>query len=371
MNDGDDEGRFGFAPRGGPVHGDRRPRRPTPRLGASAAEGVPHRAPIAAGVYSATVEPPAWAWLLIGFLLGTGATLLTSSLWLPDTDARRTAAIDPAIAATSDMAASPDLPDRPSEAAALETAEGPTPPAPTIDAFDAAQRPDASGEPAEKAAAEAGGGEPTLADSHASEPASRVETPVAGSIVEDGGGDATDIQIAASAEPAPTTDDESTRAIDALLAAEQRLVSAAQRFGAGGGAAPPSGEDVARPQPRPERAEDPPPFTIGQVIRSETQAKSVEEPRIRPPQDRHSPYRVQLAAVDNEAAAQIYWREANDRLPEVFESVTPVFDQRQVNDRLYFRIWVGAFGSKIDAAAYCDWLKSQGQDCFVTRADSL
>ncbi len=78
-------------------------------------------------------------------------------------------------------------------------------------------------------------------------------------------------------------------------------------------------------------------------------------------------YRVQLAAVDDERAAQVYWREAKTRLPAVLDGVEPVFDRREVDERIFFRVWVGAFDERADADNYCGWLKSKGQDCFVTR----
>ncbi|MEZ5935507.1 MAG: hypothetical protein R3F54_27030 [Alphaproteobacteria bacterium] len=38
---------------------------------------------------------------------------------------------------------------------------------------------------------------------------------------------------------------------------------------------------------------------------------------------------MQLAAVNNEAAAQVYWREVNERLPSVFAGIRPIFDERR------------------------------------------
>ncbi|MGI9449401.1 MAG: SPOR domain-containing protein [Geminicoccaceae bacterium] len=77
-------------------------------------------------------------------------------------------------------------------------------------------------------------------------------------------------------------------------------------------------------------------------------------------------YRVQLAAVDTENAAEIYWREVKTRLPDVLDGIEPLFDQREVDKRVFFRVWIGAFDKRADADNYCGWLKSKGQDCFVT-----
>lgn len=82
-------------------------------------------------------------------------------------------------------------------------------------------------------------------------------------------------------------------------------------------------------------------------------------------------YRVQLAAVDSETDAWIYWREMNERLPGIFTDVVPVFNERMIDERRYLRIWVGAFTDQTDAISYCDWLKEQEQDCFVFRANKV
>ncbi len=78
-------------------------------------------------------------------------------------------------------------------------------------------------------------------------------------------------------------------------------------------------------------------------------------------------YRVQLAAVDNENAAETFWREARDRLPAMFSGIEPTFDRGEVDERIFYRIWVGAFEKRTDADDYCGKLKTNGQDCFVTR----
>lgn len=78
-------------------------------------------------------------------------------------------------------------------------------------------------------------------------------------------------------------------------------------------------------------------------------------------------YRVQLAAVDNETAAQAYWQEVQTRLPGLFNGVEPLFDRGKVNKRIFFRIWIGEFDKRGEADDYCSRIKSEGHDCFVTR----
>ncbi|MGI9493489.1 MAG: SPOR domain-containing protein, partial [Geminicoccaceae bacterium] len=95
-----------------------------------------------------------------------------------------------------------------------------------------------------------------------------------------------------------------------------------------------------------------------------TASKPTASKDVEPPSKRI--YRVQLAAVDTENAAEVYWREAKTRLPQVLDGIEPMFNQREVGKRMFFRIWIGSFDKHADADNYCDWLKSKGQDCFVT-----
>jgi cell division septation protein DedD len=78
-------------------------------------------------------------------------------------------------------------------------------------------------------------------------------------------------------------------------------------------------------------------------------------------------YRVQLAAVNNEQRAQAFWQQAQTRLPALFDDIEPMFDRREVDNRIFYRVWVGAFDGRTAAEAYCGKLKNQGQDCFVTQ----
>ena len=78
-------------------------------------------------------------------------------------------------------------------------------------------------------------------------------------------------------------------------------------------------------------------------------------------------YRVQLAAVDNERAAEVYWQEVRSRIPDLVTGIEPTFDRGEVDKRIFYRIWIGEFEERGDADSYCGQLKSKGQDCFVTR----
>lgn len=83
------------------------------------------------------------------------------------------------------------------------------------------------------------------------------------------------------------------------------------------------------------------------------------------------PFHVQLAAVDDEIAGMVFWREVNERLPGVFTDIDPIFSPVEGGEGTFLRVWVGVFDSLGEASSYCDGLKEQGQDCFVTRSDTL
>ena len=83
MGVGDGDEGYGFARRGQPSRkkvGRRTavPAGPPP----SAQPRYPYH-PAYSGDYAPRSQKPPWVWLLIGFLLGTGGTLLTASFWFP------------------------------------------------------------------------------------------------------------------------------------------------------------------------------------------------------------------------------------------------------------------------------------------------
>lgn len=434
MGLGDGDGGYGFARRGNPV------RRKIGRRSA-----VPGRSPSSqhadygypstyAGDSAAEHRPP-WIWLLIGFLLGTGSTLLTASFWLPENTSRHIVELDdgePSPASDQKVAevAQPRLDQ--TEVAALDVDE----PAETHDAATTdTERPLPRTDEAEDAAPamdETEAAPPDLGELAATPGTERLLPRVDGP-EEDIPDEATEIDIAAKDTPSippdtsdtdesnePTVDarqasDDSVTALldprDALVELTATTVSPPVEevvetlpedlsdppvFGPSEPAAnPPSPADqdqaeLTSPDPpdspgpsdettaneRPISAEPDEADTAGDLpprIRDALQAARAEAPVTAGANASRSGrlYRVQLAAVDNETAARVYWREVNDRLPGVFSDVEPIFDQRTVGQRLFVRVWVGAFDNRGDADGYCGWLKQQGQDCFVTRVDSF
>ena len=339
---------FGFAPkdggeRVGPAHGQparlasphglsrsSNPQPPRPRPMARKAEPSPGS------------EGPSWRWLMIGVFIGAGGTLLSSSLWLSDMGGMAVTTLE-----------------------AKETqilAEDETAPINRLNLAEAAE---------------------TNADSEASE--------VTATINQD-----------TDAKPSPKSP---------LLAENdgERVLSAELLLGAPD--LDQSGNAGRRGEPAPGLSDQEPKLPLatelGEAFKptykpSSSQTAALPREIARPiysDSDRPAPaataidgdasiaplpassgregtlgsrlYRVQLAAVDDETAAGVFWREVTARLPEVFKDVEPIFDSRTVAERNFMRIWVGSFDRHADADSYCGWLKGQGQDCFVTRVDNL
>ncbi|MDH3660922.1 MAG: SPOR domain-containing protein [Alphaproteobacteria bacterium] len=410
MGADDREAGYGFA-RGGNPDRKKVGRRTAAPVGPppSKQPRFPHP-PVLAGDRAPLSQKPPWVWLLIGFLLGTGGTLLTSSVWLPESGHRAIAGLEtgggPALdrgerpdddvapdvdlvpdadlvkTATDDR--TPEEPRRAPTSVAAVTTEEPTrsPPVPRTSS------------PADEAI----GALPDRAESaNASDIEATRETPplraTRDTVTESD-------QKAALANPLEARRDPSDvlAALVAKSQAERRLAelvdapdqaqtsridpsprapaaaapdAAASPVASNDGAASTAGAlpDIRRVEPSnaAEQADLPPRIRqalLAAKAESQTTSKqdTVRGSRL---------YRVQLAAVDDEAAARNYWREVNRRLPGAFADVEPIYDQRLVDERSYLRIWVGAFDNRIDAVGYCDWLKQQGQDCFVTRVDNL
>ena len=381
-------GSYGFARRNNQVH---------KKIGRSTT--VQSDAPVAPKNYVAPSQQPIWVWLLIGFLLGTGGTLLMASFWLP--------------ASGDHHIATPESGDRPSPendgvAAATVTEQSlqeevrnePQFVGTSVATLDVENSAIAS--PADAASPDT--------DDLSEAPADLIQgsSPSAGEPL-------SETLLSAAAQNAeddvkrrPIDDDRSTgpsgpeQALSALVsktaASETPLLPsplddrssnlAPERPDRGERALSPPEDPIfaAKPNDGPKEVVDPQPRR-SEAASSNDAGRSELPPRIKQAlqaakeesrsttgtkaQSNTHLYRVQLAAVDNEAAARVFWQEVNERLPGVFADVEPIFNQRLVDERLYLRIWVGAFDSRPDADGYCGWLKLKGQDCFVTRVDTL
>ncbi|MEM1380907.1 MAG: SPOR domain-containing protein [Pseudomonadota bacterium] len=74
---------------------------------------------------------------------------------------------------------------------------------------------------------------------------------------------------------------------------------------------------------------------------------------------------VQVGAFDSDQAALNYFDQLAGRLGGLLSGKRPDIQRATVNGRVYHRLRIGPFTSKSDATAYCNQLKTRGQDCLV------
>ena len=425
MGIGDDEDGYGFARRGRPE-----PKKVGRRTAVPAAPPPSARQRFSqslnlAGDYAPISQKPAWIWLLIGLLLGTGGTLLTSSFWLPESQTRNFAeyqANDRLPAGGGQVAVAAEAT---SASEALDAAPDESTPVSTAMAALDVEEQGLAARPRAERRGEALLGPAPSADALGMEPKGRAATALDAEELEPAPSrearaqalDADDVErstiAAGSAREGSTASEE---AIAMLISKPKvREEKRGEQEGLDTDRRTPVDQSLAPPAPAPSKptlevattaTSRPATAPLGNdSVRRTDQLPTIEEasptstaqtvsavPDDLPPRVRQALletksgtptssasavggdgriYRVQLAAVADEAAAEVYWREVNDRLPGVFADVEPIFNQREVNERLYLRIWVGSFKSRGDADGYCGWLREQGQDCFVTRVDNL
>ena len=337
--------------------------------------------------HAAPSQKPVWVWLLIGFLLGTGGTLLTSSFWLPESGDHHVATLETDDArpqATDGMTAKAvtELP-LPKEAPSEPRPEGTLVAALDVD-------PSSTESDVERASLEPEGMSQAPADliedTETSTGKSASETLQSADAPSD---DVEGRPIDGDLSNGPGTPEQAAPTLVAKTVSSEALPSPEDpTFDEASAAQPAVAEPADELDDEPIQAEAASPRPLDAEAASVNDAEQSElPPRIRQAlraakEARQSAptsesgggarlYRVQLAAVNDEAAARVFWREVNERLPGVFADVEPIFDQRLVDERLYLRIWVGAFDNRLDADGYCGWLKQKGQDCFVTRVDNL
>ena len=393
MGKGEGGNSYGFAPHG--------------RLGEQNVERLVRpqldKKPPLAETLATPSSSPNWPWLLIGILLGSGGTLIASSFWLQESYVSPSVAMDSKPAGAQIEGNGPaSSGTKTAEAAAIisravESAEidrlmrdgrANSPQAGSVRPSDAAD--DESEIAAETRAyprpanAERTSGSETLLLSR-DEPDRAGSTAVSAANINDG---------SPSASPGNRRLDDETAAL-AALDSLKRTVSSIDGLRDRANADRTQTETIATAAGGPKQSFDGSEFpaaatdvlavtprrssfesidagisrrgtietaNVDSAVRERSVSATLEEVQRRAKRV----YRVQLAAVDTENAAQIYWREAKTRLPDALDGVQPVFDQREVDERVFFRVWIGAFDKRADADNYCGWLKSKGQDCFVT-----
>ena len=78
-------------------------------------------------------------------------------------------------------------------------------------------------------------------------------------------------------------------------------------------------------------------------------------------------YRIQLAAVRDEADARRAWDLFQLDLGDVLAGLDPVIERAETANGTFYRVQVGEFASLSNAEALCDRLKQRNASCFVIR----
>lgn len=73
---------------------------------------------------------------------------------------------------------------------------------------------------------------------------------------------------------------------------------------------------------------------------------------------------VQIAATGSEASAISEWTRYSKASAELFAGAERVVQQADVNGKTVYRLRVGSFASKEDAAAFCSAFKAKGGNCY-------
>ncbi|MFT8721569.1 MAG: SPOR domain-containing protein [Acetobacter malorum] len=74
-------------------------------------------------------------------------------------------------------------------------------------------------------------------------------------------------------------------------------------------------------------------------------------------------FRVQLAALQNEAQAQQEWSRLKTRYPTLFADRSPVIEKVQRDNAVFYRLRVGGFASVAETRSFCSAVRERGLGC--------
>lgn len=78
------------------------------------------------------------------------------------------------------------------------------------------------------------------------------------------------------------------------------------------------------------------------------------------------PYLVQVAAFRTQDAAEAEWRKSAAEHPELYRGAGKRIQRADLGAKgVFYRLRIGAFAEKSEAAAFCDALKATGDNCIV------
>ena len=78
-------------------------------------------------------------------------------------------------------------------------------------------------------------------------------------------------------------------------------------------------------------------------------------------------FMVQLVSARSESAAESEWKRLSKKYKEIIADQPHSVSKTVVSNGTFYRLRVGAFEKREDAAALCDQLKTQKQECFVVK----
>jgi cell division septation protein DedD len=74
---------------------------------------------------------------------------------------------------------------------------------------------------------------------------------------------------------------------------------------------------------------------------------------------------VQLGALNTSDDAERAWKSISGATPALFNGKSPDIESATVNGRTFYRLRVGGFASKADAAKFCGEVSAAGNACTV------
>ncbi len=77
-------------------------------------------------------------------------------------------------------------------------------------------------------------------------------------------------------------------------------------------------------------------------------------------------YLVQIAALRSEQAAETSWKRVTASAPELYYGATKIIQRADLgSEGVFYRLRVGAFADRSEAAAFCEAIKEAGANCIV------
>jgi hypothetical protein len=74
---------------------------------------------------------------------------------------------------------------------------------------------------------------------------------------------------------------------------------------------------------------------------------------------------IQLGALPSNDAAQHDWDHLSSEYPALFGNKTPDIEEAVVKGKTYYRLRVGGFDTRADAAKFCGEVLAAGKTCTV------